>query len=105
MAPGLPEQKFGTMWVAVDFRAMSWTIWSLNSAFLAMRLPTAESCWPDEASYASLAVFRSSIGKSPSIKFLGSEFECAENDIPVFGESQRDSEQLTVNSEQWKIRD
>ena len=46
MAPGLPEQKFGTMWVMVLFRAIIWFILSPNSAFLAMRLPTALSCRP-----------------------------------------------------------
>lgn len=44
MAPGLPEQKFGTMWLMVVFSAIIWDSLSLISAFLAMRLPTAESC-------------------------------------------------------------
>ena len=33
MAPGLPEQKFGTMWVMVLFRAIIWFILLLISVF------------------------------------------------------------------------
>ena len=70
MAPGLVAAKFGTMWVMVDFRAIIWVILSPNSAFLAMRLPTALSCWPNEASQASQAVVTSSIGRSPFVSVL-----------------------------------
>jgi len=49
MALGWPEQKFGTMWVMVLFRAIISVSFSLISAFLAMRLPTAESCCANEA--------------------------------------------------------
>jgi len=71
MAPGLPEQKFGTMWPTVDFRAIIWAILSLISAFVAMRLPTALSCWPKDASKASAASVAASGSFGPTRGFCG----------------------------------
>lgn len=49
MEPLSEEQKFGTMLVMVPFRAMNSASLALISAFLPMRPPTAESCWPNAA--------------------------------------------------------